>query len=78
MSMAAPHQRTCLLCLRQGDQKVSKKIAKISKNSPNSCQVKKGQNIYSKAQFESPKHLQQTTLKNLKIPTTNRTLKLLI
>jgi len=27
---------------------------------------KKGQNIYNKAQFESPKHLQQTTFETLK------------
>jgi hypothetical protein len=31
-----------------------------------SCQVKKGQNIYNKAQFESPKHLHQTTFETLK------------
>jgi hypothetical protein len=50
----------------QGDQKISKKIAKFFKNSPKSFQVKKGQNIYHKAQFESPKHLQQTTFETLK------------
>jgi hypothetical protein len=36
------------------------------KNSPKSCQVKKDQNIYNKAQFEIPKHLQQTTFETLK------------
>ncbi len=30
-------------------------------SSPNSLEAKKGQNIYNKAQFESPKHLHQTT-----------------
>jgi hypothetical protein len=38
----------------------------FSKNSPKSCQVKKGQNIYNKAQFENPKHLHQTTFETLK------------
>jgi hypothetical protein len=27
---------------------------------------RKGQNIYNKAQFESPKHLHETTFENLK------------
>jgi hypothetical protein len=36
-------------------------LTNILKNSPKSCQVTKGQNIYNKAQFESLKHLQQTT-----------------
>ncbi len=30
-------------------------------SSPNSLKAKKGQNIYNKAQFESPKHLHQTS-----------------
>jgi hypothetical protein len=42
-----------------------KKVPNFSKNSPKSCQVKKGQNIYNKAQFESPKHLHQATFKTL-------------
>jgi hypothetical protein len=50
----------------QGDQKIRKKIAKFFKKSPKSCQVKKGQNIYNKALFESPKHLHQTTFETLK------------
>ncbi len=37
----------------------------FSKNSQKSCQVKKGQNIYNEAQFESPKHLHQTTFETL-------------
>jgi hypothetical protein len=37
----------------QGDQKIRKKLPNFSKNSPKSCKVKKGQNIYNKAQFES-------------------------
>jgi len=36
------------------------------KNGPKSCKVKKGQNIYSKAQFESPDYLHQTTFEILK------------
>jgi hypothetical protein len=51
---------------KQGDQKYTKKICQIKKNNPKSCQVKKGYNIYSKAQVESPKHLQQTTFETLK------------
>jgi hypothetical protein len=42
------------------------KIAKIFKNCPKVAKSKKGQNIYNKAQFESPKHLQQTTFETLK------------
>jgi hypothetical protein len=38
----------------------------FSNNSPKSCQVKKSRNIYNKTQFESPKHLHQTTFKSLK------------
>jgi Na+/phosphate symporter len=49
-------------------QRIAQKVAKS----------KKGRNIYNKAQFESPKHLHLTTFWNLKIPTTNRVLKLLI
>jgi len=45
------------------------KIAKIlKKSSQNSCQVKKCQNIYTKAQFENPEHLHQTTFITLKRP----------
>jgi hypothetical protein len=51
--------------LQQGDQKIRKKSPNFSKNSPKSCQVKKSQNIYNKAQFESPKHLHQTTFETL-------------
>jgi hypothetical protein len=51
----------------QSDQTIrKKKMPKFSKNSPKSLQVKKGQNIYNKAQFENPKHLHQTTFKTLK------------
>jgi hypothetical protein len=35
------------------------------KSSPNSLQAPKGHNIYNKAQFESPKHLHQTTFETL-------------
>ncbi len=52
--------------LHQGNQKIRKKICLIFQRIAKSCQVKKGQNIYNKAQFECPKHLHQTTL-----PTTN-------
>jgi hypothetical protein len=51
---------------KQGDQKTRKKSPNFSKNIPKSCKVKKGQNIYNKAQFESPKHLHQTAFETLK------------
>jgi hypothetical protein len=47
-------------------RQLEKKLPNFSKNSPKSHQVKKGQNIYNKAQFENPKHLHQTTLETLK------------
>jgi len=50
----------------QSDQTIRKKYAKFSKNYPKSRQVKKGQNIYNKAQLKNPKHLHQTTFKTLK------------
>jgi hypothetical protein len=62
----------------QGDQKIRKKLTIFSKNSPKSHQIKKEQNIYNKAQFESPKQLHQSYFGKLKIPTTNHVLKLLI
>jgi len=43
-------------------RRLEKNSPNFSKNSPKSQQVKKGNNSYSKAQFESPKHLQQTML----------------
>jgi hypothetical protein len=53
--------------LVQGDQKVRKNnLPNFSKSSPESLQVKKGQNVYYKAQFESPKHQHQTTFETLK------------
>jgi hypothetical protein len=42
-------------------KRLVKKLPFFQNNSPKSCQVKKGQNIYNKAQFESQKHLQPTT-----------------
>jgi hypothetical protein len=42
----------------QIDQKI-KKLPNSSKNSPKVAKSKKAKNIYNKAQFESPKHLQQ-------------------
>jgi hypothetical protein len=47
-------------------RRLEKKLPNFSKNSPKSHQVKKGQNIYNKAQFESQKHLHQTTFETLK------------
>jgi hypothetical protein len=41
-------------------------LPNFSKNIPKNFQGKKGQNIHNKAQFESPKHLQQTTFETLK------------
>jgi hypothetical protein len=49
------------LSLQQSDQKIRNKIAKKLPSQ------KKAKNIYDKAQFESPKHLQQTTFENLKV-----------
>jgi hypothetical protein len=54
------------VCADQSDQAIKKIRQIFSMNSPKSCQVKKGQNIYSKAQLENPKHLHQTTFKTLK------------
>jgi hypothetical protein len=42
-------------------RRLEKNLPNFSKNSPKSCRVKKGQNFYNKAQFESPRHLQQMT-----------------
>jgi hypothetical protein len=41
---------------------------RLEKNCPKSVQLKKGQNIHNKAQFESPKRLHQTTFETLKYP----------
>jgi hypothetical protein len=43
-----------------------KNLANFSKSSQKSVQVKNVLNIYIKAQFESPKHLHQTTFETLK------------
>ncbi len=51
---------------KQSDQMIRKKSPNFSKNSPKSCQVKKGPNIYNKVPIENPKHLHQTTYKTLK------------
>jgi hypothetical protein len=45
---------------------LEKKLQDFSKSSPNSLQVKKGQNIYNKAQFESPNIYIKPLLKLLK------------
>ncbi len=51
----------------QRDQKIRKKFAKFKKKiAQKVAKSKKGQNIYNKAQFESPKHLQQTTFETSK------------
>jgi hypothetical protein len=47
-------------------RRLEKNSPNFSKNSPESCRVKKGQNIYKKAKLVSPKHLQQTTFETLK------------
>ncbi len=54
-----------ILIYLQGDQTIT---IFFSKNSPKSHQVKKGQNICNKAQFQSPKHLHETTFETLKYP----------
>jgi hypothetical protein len=43
----------------------SEKFPKFLQSSPNSLRTKKGQNIYSKAQFESPNQKRQTTFETL-------------
>ncbi len=63
----------------QGDQKIRKKMRQIYQIiAQKVAKSKKGQNIYNKAQFESPKHLHQTIFKTLKYQQTNHVLKLLI
>jgi hypothetical protein len=57
----AVYWRSFLQNRDQGDQKIRKKLPKKSL-------IKKGQNIHNKAQFESPKHLHQTTFETLKYP----------
>jgi hypothetical protein len=47
-------------------RRFEKKLPNFSKSSSKSLQRKKGQNIYNKAQYESPKHLHQTTFEILK------------
>jgi hypothetical protein len=51
------------------------KTPKAWNSSQNSCQTQIRQNIYIKAQFESPKHYVKPIL-NLKIPATKLTSKL--
>ncbi len=50
----------------QGDRKIWKKRPKVGKSSQNSSQAKKSQNIFIKAQLESPEHLHQTPSELLK------------
>ncbi len=51
----------------QGDQKIRQKIRQIfQKITQKVAESKKDQKIYNKDQFESPKHLQQTTFQTLK------------
>jgi hypothetical protein len=47
-------------------RRLEKKLPNYSISRPKSLQVKKGPNIYNKAQFESPKHLHQSTFETLK------------
>ena len=49
----------------RGQADVKKNCPIFQKCSLNSLQAKKGQNIYNKVQFESPKRLHQTTFKTL-------------
>jgi hypothetical protein len=49
--------------------RLEKKLPKFSKKiAQKVAKLKKVQNIYNKAQFENPKHLQQTTFETLKYP----------
>jgi hypothetical protein len=55
--------------LGQGDQKIGKKFAPIlEKVAKTVAKSKRPKNIYIKAQFQSPQHLNQTTLEPLKYP----------
>jgi hypothetical protein len=58
--------RVKLMVLFRVTRRLEKNSQNFSKNGPKIHQVKKGQNICYKAQFENPKHLHQTTLKTLK------------
>jgi hypothetical protein len=67
MTNAAAYCIVVSLAQEQSDQMIKNKNCQIFlKNSPESHQVKRSQNIYNKAQFENPKHLYQTTFKTLK------------
>jgi hypothetical protein len=60
---------TCsAVAIRVTRRLVKKNRPNYRKSSPNSCQIKKCQNIFIKAQFESQKHLHQTPSKLLKYP----------
>ncbi len=48
-------------------RRLEKNCQFFSKIAPKVAESKKGQNIYYKGQFESPKHLQQTTFETLKV-----------
>jgi hypothetical protein len=52
----------------QGDRRFGKKIAQFFKKVAQTVSKPrpKGQNIFNKSQFESPKHLHQTTFETLK------------
>jgi hypothetical protein len=50
----------------QGDQKIRKNCQIFQKIAQKVTKSKNGQNFNNKAQFESPKHLQQTTFETLK------------
>ncbi len=67
-----------LLSINRVTRRLGENHPNIGKSNPNSCQVKNCQNIYTKAQFESPKHLHQTTFEPLKKPRTNHAFKLLL
>jgi hypothetical protein len=47
-------------------RRLKKNLPNFSKNSPKSCQVKNGQDVYNKVQFENQNHLHQTNYKTLK------------
>ncbi len=62
--------------LARATRRFEKKLPNFSKSSPNSLQSKKGQNVYNKAQFESPKHQHQTTFETIIYIKTSHVLKL--
>jgi hypothetical protein len=61
-----PDERQPIEPNSQGDQKIRKIHQIFQKITQKVAKSKKNQNMYNKAQFESPKHVRQTTFETLK------------